>query len=242
MLMRSFVLRLMVIVVVIALLAACGSDDKDDSPNVNVQGEVMTSLAPGQLVGQWMNTAGDLIEFHRDGSISGYTRDNFVAATYTVANSNGETLLLLNTSNGSVYAREFTLSNIKGCDSHAFTFMARREHPDLWWFVGSEDSDSLRASELSAHVWRLSMQPTWEMEFQSGGNLAIRMVTDSTPGPAATWALENDQVTITLDGESITLAVPYVSRCEGRVMIAVLDVDGERPNFLYDPSLVLELE
>ena len=134
---------LMVGLLVIVLLAACGGSANDEEDNKqDATGEPMDQVSANQLVGQWMNCRGTSIEFYRDGSISGYSEGNFEAATYTVTISHDMPTLILNPAAGSERGATFALYEIKGCDEHVFAMvMFGARGPDLWWFVGDEDFD-----------------------------------------------------------------------------------------------------
>ena len=223
-------------VILVLVLAACGSDDDGDKKSAT--GKPLTRLSAPQLVGQWMDEDGNIIEFFEDGSISGYSDYNFEAATYTIVNADGETRLLLNTSNGSVYARERTLTEMKGCDDHAFAFIIEDQNdPQLLWYVGGERFDPVTPSELSAHAWQIDAIPGASLRFEDEG----RYVAQTSQGEAVgTWSLEGNNLTGS-SGESSeepeTQTVIRVARCDGKPMVVVFDVGEGYTSFMSDPSV-----
>jgi hypothetical protein len=228
------------LVMLALLLAACGSDDDGDKKSAT--GEPLTRLSAPQIVGQWMDEDGDVVEFFEDGSISGYSDYNFEAATYTIVNADGETRLLLNTSNGSVYAREFTLTEMKGCDDHAFAFIIEDQNgPQLLWYVGGESFDSVTPSELSAHEWRMDAISGASLRFEDEG----RYVAQTSQGEVVgTWSLEGNSLTGS-SGESSeapeTETVIRVARCDGKPMVIVFDVGEGYTSFMSDPNVTPQI-
>jgi hypothetical protein len=230
---------LMAGLLVIVLLAACGgsTNDKEDNKQ-DATGEPMEQVSANQLVGQWMNRRGTVIEFYRDGSISGYSAGSFEAATYTLTISHDMPTLILNPAAGSEHGAMFALYEMKGCDDHAFAMvMYGARGPDLWWFVGSEDFDSVMESELRAHVWWMADIPGSELEFQSGDTVVSRY---SGEEQTDTWALENNQLRAaqndTSDEEDVA-SIVRVARCNGRLMTVVLNNGSDRYIFWTDPSV-----
>jgi hypothetical protein len=211
------------LVMLVLLLAACGTSDGNNKKSA--EGGSIDHLSAPQLVGQWMDSFGTVIEFYEDGRISGYSLPDFTATTYTI--ETGPQVLL----NSGTSTRALALTQVMGCDGHAFAFVVDGAEP--WFFVGDAAFDPVSAAELRAHPWMLNAGS--EMEFQDGDKVVARMLDLEDTG---TWLLENNQLTLTFPGSTAPSTIERVARCDGKPMVIVLRVaDGSYANFLADPSI-----
>jgi hypothetical protein len=226
---------------VVALLAACGKDKKENKPRS------LTTITQDQIVGQWVDMDANVMQLYEDGSTRTYNLgsstsiDPEAPVTYTFVTSDNGPNLLLNYSSGSIHSQERPIIDATGCNDRLYSLMMLEDASNptsYWpvWRVGEASFTPLTSDELS-RTWKLFGIPDFEVVFADDGMVTLEERTGE-------WSLDTQNLSLTWPDQTDPLVfhIYRVERCQKEVILVMLMDDYGNFLIFAHPSITTDID